>query len=276
MACAFGLLAAGAFTELNAQGLSLPAASPAQTVTQQLGIGQVTLKYARPNVSGRAIFGKLVPFGEVWRTGANQNTTLSFDKEVSIDGKTLPAGTYALFAIPEKNNWTIILNKQNDQWGAYTYDEKQDILRFNVKPQKTPSKKETLEIHFTEVAPQKATLAIEWENTAVSFEMTVNQEKEIMASIQKAMEGPKKPYLAAAQYYYNNDKDLGQALQWADEAIKSNPELPYPYYWKARIQLKRGDKAGARTSAQQGVQAAEKAANSEYIRLNKEVLEKAK
>ncbi|MEH6304859.1 DUF2911 domain-containing protein [Olivibacter sp. CPCC 100613] len=258
------------------QELKMPAASSKQVITQDLGISQITLSYARPNVKGRKIFGSLEPYGSVWRTGANGATTLTFSGAVIIDGKTIPAGTYGLFTIPNKNEWTIILNKDSKQWGAYEYKETDDVLRFHVKPMQTKNKVETFTISFPEVTATEATLHIAWENTAVSFPISVNQDAEIMASIDKAMKGEKKPYLAAAQYYLNNDKDLDKALIWADEAVKANPALPYPYYWKAQIQLKKGDKAGAKATAEFGKQAAEKAKSDEYIRLNNQVIEKAK
>ncbi|WP_134089639.1 DUF2911 domain-containing protein [Olivibacter sp. XZL3] len=260
----------------RAQGLKLPAASSKQVITQDLGISEITLSYARPNVKGRKIFGGLEPYGTVWRTGANSATTLTFSGDVIINGKTIPAGTYGLFTIPDKSEWTIILNKNSKQWGAYEYNEADDVLRFQVKPEQTKNKVETFTISFPEVTATEAKLAIAWENTAVSFPIQVNQDAEIMASIEEAMKGDKKPYLAAAQYYLNNDKDLDKALAWADEAVKANPALPYPYYWKAQIQLKKGDKAGAKATATLGKEAAEKAKSDEYIRLNSQIIEKAK
>lgn len=259
-----------------AQGLKLPAASSKQVVTQDLGISQITLSYARPNVKGRQIFGGLEPFGQVWRTGANEATTLTFSGDVLIDGEKIPAGTYGLFTIPDKNEWTVILNKNAQQWGAYTYEEANDVLRFKVKPEKTATKIETFAISFPEVTENKAKLSVAWENTAVSFDIEVDQEEEIMASIEEAMKGDKKPYLAAAQYYLKNNKDLDKAQQWADEAIKANPTLPYPYYWKAQIQLKKGDNEGAKTTAELGKEAAKKADSDEYFRLNEELIQKAK
>ena len=259
-----------------AQDLKLPAASSKQVVTQDLGISQITLTYARPNVNGRQIFGGLEQYGKVWRTGANGATTLSFSGDVIINGKTLPAGTYGLFTIPDKNEWTVILNKNSAQWGAYEYNSSDDVLRFTVKPEKTAKKIETFTICFPAVTTSTVTLNLAWENTSISFDIKVDQDAEIMASIDQAMQGDKKPYLAAAQYYFKNDKDLDKALSWADEAVKASPELPYPYYWKAQIQLKKGDKAGAKASALLGKQVAEKAKSDEYIRLNNQVLEKAK
>lgn len=262
--------------QTSAQGLKLPAVSSKQVVTQDLGISQITLTYARPNVNGRKVFGGLEQYGKVWRTGANGATTLSFGGDVIINGKTLPAGTYGLFTIPDKNEWTVILNKKSEQWGAYEYSQADDVLRFTVKPEKTATKVETFTISFPAVTTTTAKLNIAWEDTSISFDIKADQDAEIMASIDEAMQGEKKPYLAAAQYYFNNNKDLDKALSWTDEAVKANPELPYPYYWKAQIQLKKGDSAGAKATALLGKQVAEKAKSDEYIRLNNQVLEKAK
>jgi len=277
--CTAGILLIASLLSIEtavAQGLKLPAASSKQVITQELGISQITLTYARPNVKERKIFGELEPYGQVWRTGANNATTLTFSGDVIIDGKTIPAGTYGLFTIPDKNEWTIILNKNGQQWGAYEYNQAEDVLRFKVKPNQTKNKVETFSISFPEVSATEAKLNISWENTSVTFPIQVNQDAEIMASIDQAMQGDKKPYLAAAQYYLSNNKDLDKALSWADEAVKANPETPYPYYWKAQIQLKKGDKAGAKVTAELGKQAAEKTNSEEYIRLNNQVIEKAK
>jgi len=262
-------------SESTAQ-LKLPAASSKQTIIQDLGISQLTINYSRPNVKGRKIFGGLEPYGEVWRTGANAATTLTFSDVVVIQGQTIPAGTYALFTIPNKNEWTVILSKNNEQWGAYTYNQGDDVLRFNVKASKTTIPVETFSITLPEVTETAATLQLSWENTKIAFPIQVNQDARIMASIDEAMQGEKKPYLPAAQYYLKNGKDLDQALQWADAAVKANPALPYPYYWKAQIQLKKGDKVGAKATAERGKAAAEKAKSEEYIRLNNQVIEKAK
>jgi len=260
----------------TAQQLKLPAASSTQVLTQDLGISQITLNYSRPNVKGRKIFGALEPYGQVWRTGANGATTLTFSGDVIINGKVVPTGTYGLFTIPNKGEWTVILNKNSKQWGAYTYNEADDVLRFNVKSEKVPAKVETFTIDFPEVSATVAKLRLSWENTSIAFDIRVDQDAGIMASIDQAMQGDKKPYLAAAQYYLNNNKDLDKALNWANEAVKANPELPYSYYWKAQIQLKKGDKLGASATAELGKLAAEKANSDEYIRLNNEVIEKAK
>lgn len=256
--------------------LKLPAASSAQTITQGLGIENVTLNYSRPSMNGRKIFGELVPYNEVWRTGANTNTTLSFEGDVTLNGHKLTAGTYALFTIPNKNEWTVIISKNTKQWGAYTYNQSEDALRFNVKPQNLSTPVETFTISFDNVTPTDAVLTLAWEKTAVKVDLKVNQQAKIIASIDEAMKGDKKPYFAAAQYYFNNNLDEKKALAWFDEAAKAQPKAAHVLYWKAKAQLKAGDKKGALETATKGVEVATESKNSEYIKLNTQIINAAK
>lgn len=269
---AFALMAG---STVSAQ-IKLPPASSAQTVTQGLGISNATLVYSRPNMNGRKIFGGLVPYGEVWRTGANTVTTLTTEGEITIGGQTLPSGTYGILTIPTTNEWTVIFSKNSQQWGAYTYDQAEDQLRFTVKPQKLANAVETFTIDFSDVTATSAKLNVSWENTKISMDVSYNQDADIMASIDDAMKGEKKPYFQAAQYYYNNDKDINKAGEWMEEALKGSPDAPYIYYWKARVELKAGNKAAAAATAQKGVEVATKANNGEYINLNTQVLNEAK
>lgn len=270
------LLAAGSTIKAQAQGLKMPQASSAQTITQEFGLGKVTVTYSRPNTKGRKIFGGLEPYGQVWRTGANSATVISFTDDVTIEGNKVPAGDYALFTIPNANEWTVILNKTSKQWGAYDYKQADDFLRFKVKAAKTAAPVETFTMQFANVKPTTADLNLEWERTAVALHLTTEVDSRIMANIDAAMQGEKKPYFAAAQYYYENNKDLNKALAWMNEAEKSDPKAVYYKYWKARIQLKMGDKAGAVTTAQEGVRLSKEAKNDEYMRLNESVIAQAK
>jgi len=263
-------------TTLKAQGLKLPAASSGQTIIQEFGLGKITVKYSRPNTKGRAIFGKMEPYGTVWRTGANSATVISFTDEVTFAGKPVPAGEYALFTIPEKGEWTVILNKITKQWGAYEYKEAEDFLRVKVKATSTKEKTETFNISFTDVFPTKATLQLAWENTSVNIDLTTEIDAKVMASIDEAMKGEKKPYFAAAQYYFENGKDLKKALEWMNAAELADPKGPWTKLWKGRVQLKNGDKKGAAESAAAGIKLATESNNPEYVRLNTELLIEAK
>ncbi|MBK1438763.1 DUF2911 domain-containing protein [Parapedobacter sp. ISTM3] len=258
----------------NAQ-LKLPPASSAQTITQGLGIGTVTLTYSRPNLNGRKIFGGLEPYDAIWRTGANNIPSLTFDTEVTIAGNKVPPGTYGLLTIPGADEWTVIFSKNSKQWGAYSYKQEEDLFRFKVNPEKLSKPVETFIMTFSDVTAQSAKLNIAWENTQIGFDLIVDQDAEIMASIDEAMKGEKKPYLQAAQYYYTNNKDIQKALAWINEADKAPNPAPYIKYWKARIQLKAGDKAGAAATATEGVAIAKQQNNPEYVRLNGQVLAEA-
>jgi hypothetical protein len=216
------------------------------------------------------------PFGQVWRTGANSATVIKFTDEVMLEGNKVAPGEYGFFTIPDKDEWTIILNKTTKQWGAYTYKQDDDVLRFKVKPTKLKEPMETFTIQFANVNPTTAELHLIWENTALAIHMTTDVDARVMAGIDEAMKNPKKPYFAAAQYYYNNDKDMAKALEWISEVEKTNPKSPSVKVWKARILLKKGDKAAALATAQEGVRLAHEAKDGEYERLNAAVVKQVK
>lgn len=260
----------------QAQSVNIPAASSGQTIIQDFGLGKVTVKYSRPNTKGRQVFGKMEQYGAVWRTGANSATVISFTEDVTFAGKPVPAGEYALFTIPEKSEWTVILNKNTKQWGAYEYKEADDFLRVKVKAGSTKDKTETFNISFTDVYPGKASLQLAWENTVLKVDLTTEYDAKVMASIDAAMKGEKKPYFQAAQYYFENGKDLNKALEWMNAAEAADPKGPWTKLWKGRMQLKNGDKKGAAESAAAGIQLATEAKIPEYVRLNSELLIEAK
>ncbi len=270
------LLATIATTALNAQGFKMPAASSTQTLTQDLGLGQITIVYSRPNAKGRVMLGKQEPFGTVWRTGANSATTITFTDEVSIEGNKVPAGTYGLFSIPDAKEWTIILSKTSKTWGAYSYKQEDDFLRFKVKAWTVKEPVETFTMQFENVMPTTADLHLAWEHTALSFHITTDVDARVMASIDEAMKGEKKPYFNAAQYYYANDHDMAKALEWINEVEKAQPKSQFVKVWKARIQLKAGDKKGALATAEEGVRLSKEAKDGEYERLNAAVAAQAK
>ncbi|MXV14360.1 DUF2911 domain-containing protein [Hufsiella ginkgonis] len=272
----FVLFSAVMFNLAAQAQLKMPAPSSTQTIVQEFGMGKITLTYSRPNVKGRAVFGAMEPFGKVWRTGANNATILQFSHDVTIAGHAVPAGEYGLFSIPGKSEWTVILNKNAKQWGAYTYKESDDLLRFTVKPVKMKAKTETFTMQFADVFAGSCTLQLAWENTQINIGLTTDFDTEVMAQIEKAMATDKKPYLQAAQYYYDYNKDINKALEWANAAEAANPKAEYIKYWKARIQLKAGDKAGAIATATAGAEIAKANKNDEYVRLNGNVIKEAK
>jgi len=266
----------GLQAESKAQGVKMPAPSSGQTVIQDFGLGKITLTYSRPSMKGRKIFGDLEPYGKVWRTGANSATVIKFSDDVTIEGKNIPAGEYGLFTIPNKSEWTVILSKTSKSWGAYTYNAADDFARFTVKPTKMKPAVETFTLQFANVKPTTAQLYILWENTAVALNLSTSVDEKVMASIAAAMKTDKKPYFQAAQYYFENGKDLTTTLNWMNEAEKADPKAPWVKLWKGRVQLKMGDKAGAQTTAQSGIALATEIKNEEYVRLNTQLLAQAK
>lgn len=263
-------------TEVNAQGLKMPQASSGQTVVQDFALGKINLTYSRPSMKGRKIFGALEPFDKVWRTGANSATVIKFSDEVTIEGKTIPAGEYGLFTIPNPTEWTVILSKTAKAWGAYTYNAADDFARFKVKPITLNPAVETFTIQFADVKATSAKIQLMWEKTLVQLNLSTSIDERVMASIDEAMKSDKKPYFQAAQYYFENGKDLKTALSWMDEAEKVQPKAPHVRLWKARVQLKMGDKAGARATAQAGLDLATEQKNEEYIRLNSQLIAETK
>jgi len=270
LAAAFILFSAGSRAQIT------PQPSTAQTITQGFGLGTITLTYSRPNIKGRKIFGYVEPYGAVWRTGANWATTINFSDDVTIEGNKVPAGEYALFSIPGESQWTIILNKKVKQWGAYTYNPGDDFLRFTVKPVTLQQPVETFALQFENMYPTSGELHLLWENTALTIHLTCDIDAKVMARIDSAMKTDKKPYYDAIIYYWTNNKDMNQALEWANQ-LEKIPGMPpmVAKLWLARVQLKKGDKAAAEATAREGVKAATEAKSDEYIRLNTEVIAEA-
>ena len=258
---------------LNSEAqLLMPQTSSSQSLIQEFGLGKVSVKYSRPNIKGRSITGDLAPVGEVWRTGANDATVISFTDAVTLEGNNVAPGEYALFTIPGKDEWTVILNKETKQWGSYNYKQSEDVLRFKVKTAVLKDKVETFTINFSDVTTSTAKLDLLWGSTRVSINMTTDVDSKVMASIDEAMKGEKKPHYPAAVYYFENGKDLNKALEWISIAEAADQKAPWFKYQKARIQLKMGDKAGAAKTAKAGVEAAKAMNNAEYIRLNGKIL----
>lgn len=275
----FGLIALTSFTFYNAGAqelhLEIPAASAGQRIEQDFGLGTISVKYYRPNTKGRKIFGGIEPYGIVWRTGANNATVITLTDTIAVEGHTIAPGAYALFSIPGPDEWTIIFSKNINQWGAYTYDEKQDLLRFKVKPVRLATRVETLTIQFADVHEDDGILQILWENTGINIRIKTNVDRRILANIQEAMKGDNKPYYMSAIWYYNHGQDLKQALAWMQEVDKTQPPSFNAKYWLARLQLKTGDKKSAIVAANEGLKLALTQNSQEYVRLNKEVLHDA-
>ena len=229
-----------AATLAAAQEARLPQPSPAAKAALTVGITDVEVVYHRPGVKGRKIWGDLVPWGEVWRLGANEATTISFSTPVQVEGRDVPAGTYGLFAIPGPETWTLILNKQPKQWGAYFYKQEEDLLRFEVKPQPGPAT-EWMAFHLTPVSGDAATVEMAWENLRVPFTVRADTEKMVWSNLDKVLAG--KPdaeaYLTAVQYALNTGVRLDDAMAWTDKALALQENF-WGHEFKAKLLQRQG------------------------------------
>lgn len=256
----------------DAQQIRTPQPSPSQTIKQDFGIGSIELSYSRPGMRGRKVFGDLVPFGNVWRTGANNATILTFSDEVIIGGTKVPAGKYGLVSIPDRDNWTLILTKQLDITSPAAYKQENDVVRVTAKPTTLREPVETFTMQFSNVKPTSTDLQIMWDNVAVSLPITTDIDSKIMAQINNAMNRDNRPYFQAAMYYLENGKDLNQAVSWMDKAIEQSPNAFWIHHQKANALAKLGKKAEARAAAQKSMDLAKQANNGDYVRLNEKLL----
>ncbi|HXQ80037.1 MAG TPA: DUF2911 domain-containing protein [Opitutaceae bacterium] len=256
--------------------LDVPAASPTATLKQRVGLTDIEVVYSRPSMRGREVFGGLVPFGEVWRTGANNATRITFSTPVKVQGARVDAGTYELFTIPGREEWTVILQKASKQWGAYAYDQKNDVVRVTAKPVELPISFETFVIGINDLRDDSATLSLFWDKTRVPVKLEMDVVGTLVPQIEAAMAAPgKKPYVPAAMFYLEHNLDLKKAAGWMDAAIAEQPDFFPIIYRKALILAKMGDKAGAIAAATQSRDLAAKTtgpAKDEYIRLNEALI----
>lgn len=266
--------------DAEAPALEFPASSPGSTLTQRVGVTDIEIQYARPSMRGRKIFGGLEPYGTVWRTGANAATQVKFSTDVHFGGAPVPAGTYAMFSIPGESEWTVILNSGKEQFGAYAYDEANDVARTTVKPIALEAPVESLAFGISNLHSDSATLYFEWENVRVPVEIKTDLVAELVPRIEAAMAGGGQlPYFPAAMFYYENDVDIDKAAAWIDEAVNAQPTAFWVTYRKGLILEKKGDKAGAIKAAQMSLEAASKrsgALKAEYTRLNEALIKRCK
>ncbi|MFC6223382.1 DUF2911 domain-containing protein [Hymenobacter artigasi] len=273
------LLAAGLLLASTAQAqtrLTIPPLSPTTRIHQNFSTSYIDLTYSRPSLRGRTAFGGVVPNGTVWRLGANTITKVRFGEEVKIGGQTVPAGAYALLAIPDAKEWTFVLNRDTAQWGTYAYKPALDVVRVQAKPTRLAAPVETMGLTVENLRPASADLVLAWDRTQVTLPITADPDRVVMAQIEQAMKGDKKPYVQAAQYYYSTGKELTPAIGWFDEYIKANPTEYYGYYWKAKLLQKAGKNKEAIEAANKSLELLKDDKNevskTEYTRLNQEVL----
>lgn len=269
------LIAVGAFAfclSANAQQLKTPAPSPSQTIKQDFGVSSMELTYSRPNIRGRKVFGDLVPYGKLWRTGANAATRIKFADDVIIGGKQVKAGDYVVYTIPNENEWEVIINKGINNWGIDGYKQEEDVARVKVKPMKMDMPAETFTMQFGNVKAASADLQIMWDRTAVAVPITTDVESKVMAQINNVMFKDNRPYFNAAMYYLETGKDLNQAVAWFDKAIEQTPNAYWVYHQKANALAKLGKKEEAKATAQKSMELATKQNNQDYVALNQKLL----
>ncbi len=272
------LLILMAFTmaySVNAQ-VETPQPSPFTKIEQKVGLTDVTLEYSRPNMRDRTIFGDLVPYDKLWRTGANANTKITFSDDVVIDETTLKAGEYAIFAKPGKTSWEVVFYSDASNWGTpRNWDDTKVAVKTTAKVYEMPMKIETFTIGFDDLSNSSAVIGMIWENVYVGVKFEVPTDEAVVASIKKAMNGPgANDYFSAAVYYLQEGKDIAKAKKWIDKAVDMTKDKPRFWYLRQQslIHAKAGDKAGAVKAAKASLAGAEKAGNADYVKMNKESL----
>lgn len=264
------VLAAG----MNAQVMA-PQPSPTGKIEQKVGLTDVSIEYSRPGMRGRKIFGDLVPYGEIWRTGANANTKITFSDDVKIDGKDLKKGTYAIYTIPSQDSWEVIFYSKTDNWGVpQEWDESAVALKAQATLETLPFEVETFTIFINNLQSDSGVLEFIWADKVADLKFQVPTEQKTMVSIERTMNGPTaNDYFAAATYYHDSGKDLEKAYEWISKAVEMGGE---DAYWvlrkKSLIEAEMGKKQDAIATAKKSLAAAKKAGNADYVKMNEDSL----
>lgn len=273
---AIGILAAS-FADAQ---LKTAQPSPTASIEQMVGLTEVEIEYSRPGMKGRKIFGDLLAYGTIWRTGANKATSIELSDDVKIGGKEVKAGKYSLFTIPGETEWTIIINSNTELWGDGGYKQEEDVARFTAKPTTLNDAVETLTIDFSNLTGTGADIILMWENTKVSFPIETNANAMVEAQIKEMLiDGPSAgTYAGAARYYLDNDKDMKQALVWIDKAIEKHPDAFWYVHNKAQIQGKLGLKKEAIATAEKSMEMAKanKDGDFGYVKNNENLIAELK
>ncbi|WP_140485244.1 DUF2911 domain-containing protein [Flavobacterium sp. GSA192] len=252
--------------------VKIPETSPKSVVKQVVGLTDVEIVYSRPSARGRSVLGNLVPLGKLWRTGANDNSTISFSDDVVINGKTLKKGKYALYTIPNIQSWDVLFYTETNNWGTpKEFDEAKVALKTTVNEEALIKPVETFTLAIGNLDANSATLDIAWENSFVSLKFEVPTQKKAIASIEKTLAGPTpEEFYTAAQYYYQSNGDIEKGRTYIDKAVELSKSVPFYYLrLKSLIQAKQGDKKGAIETAKWSISASEAAGNKEYVEMNK-------
>lgn len=261
------------FISLGAMAqIKMPQPSTTQTIVQDFGLGKIEVTYSRPNIKGRKLFGEnteLAPIGKIWRTGANSATKLKITEAMSVAGNNLDTGTYAVYTIPGKDEWTLIINKGSKNWGASEYTETNDIFRTNVKSTKTKNFSETFYIQFANVKAESCDMQLVWGNKIITIPFATNVKDKVRAQVEKILSADSvtnNAYYSAANFYYEMDKNYNKALECVTKAINGKTDKYWQWLLKAKIEKELGDKVSAKASAETCIKSATEAKNDDYVR----------
>jgi tetratricopeptide (TPR) repeat protein len=259
------------------QALKVPAPSPQQTIKQAFALSEISITYCRPSAKGRVVFGDVVQYGQIWRTGANGASTITFGEDVTVEGKAIKAGTYAIYSIPNKESWDIMLYSDLELGGNVgEYNKEKEVARFAVKARPLAESVETFTINVADQSSNTANIEMSWEKTRVSFRVEADIDSKIMKNIESAVIKDNKPYYQAASYYYENNKDLNLALEWINKAVANNPNAYWVHMLKAKIQFKAKDTKGAKETALKVVELAKADGDDAYVRMAEKLIAEIK
>ena len=255
----------------------IPRTNSSATLTQTIASTKIEINYHRPNKRGREIFGSLVPYGKIWRTGSDEATRVYFSTPVQLEGHPVDSGSYELFTIPGPTGWEIILQTNNHQWGSYRYRDTNDVLRFTVAPSTSMATVETFTISLDQIGPDHGVVNIAWDHVVVSVRIKIDLMTTVIPGLEKLLSADgRRPYFQAAMFYYENDIDIDRAADLMALALEQNPGHLGMLYRQALILKRKGDVEAAIASAEQSLKAAQQAdmeLKAEYTRLNTRLLE---
>ncbi len=255
--------------------VKMPPPSPTQFISQEFALGTIDVKYSRPSSKTREVFGGLVPYNKLWRTGANAATLVRFTEPVEINGKKIDTGSYALYTVPGYDSWEVIFNKGVNNWGVEGYKEAEDIVRFRVAPIRIRYALENFTIQFDNLQAESCELLLKWEKTAVVIPIKVRIKEKLRAQLNTALLSDKqKPYWQAAQFFYEYDKNPNKALEYICKAVEEDPKAYWIWLYKAKIEKEGGDKKAAKESSLRSLELAQAAKNDDYVKMNEELLKK--
>ncbi len=259
---------------MNAQ-VQTPALSPVSKFEQKVGLTDITIQYSRPGKRERLVFGDVVPFGEIWRLGANENTKITSSDAIIFGKDTVKAGTYAIYAKPEKESWTLFLYSETTNWGVPDpWDSKKVVYETKLPVVQLNDVVETLTISIEKIENNGASLVIMWDKSKIALPFTVNTKDKVLASIKKTMEGPSaNDYHRSATFYYQEKIDVKKALEWSTKACEMRPEAYWMLRTKALLQAENGDFKGAIATAKKSIELAEKDGDAAYVKMNKNSIE---